>query len=430
MNDMTALSGLVLLGALGFLILWREGVLSRRRLLFLSAALLFAAMTVRALCMDHETLDYQNFLTVWVNFFRENGGFAALRESVGNYNVPYLYFLALFSYSAVRDLYLIKLLSICFDVLLAWGTLRLAEHFSKSAVVRLAAFFITLLLPTVVLNGAYWGQCDSIYAAFTVWSIYFALRGRGIRAVAAAALSFAFKLQAVFLLPVFLIFLFAKKIKWRHLAVFPLTYFLAVLPAVALGRPLADTVLLYFDQAGSVGSALNYNSPSIFAFVRGDVDAALLSALGVGAAFLFLLLLFLLCFIQRRSLNDRALLTCAVLVCVAVPFFLPHMHDRYFFSCGRALRGAGADRAAPCLRPRLRQLCLAAGLSRLPAAALPAAHALWRCGAAGGHPCAGHLSCPLPVRSRRHTAARCAIGSARLTFCIPAAGTSPTAHPL
>ncbi len=166
MNDMTALSGLVLLGALGFLILWREGVLSRRRLLFLSAALLFAAMTVRALCMDHETLDYQNFLTVWVNFFRENGGFAALRESVGNYNVPYLYFLALFSYSAVRDLYLIKLLSICFDVLLAWGTLRLAGHFSKSAAVRLAAFFITLLLPTVVLNGAYWGQCDSIYAAF------------------------------------------------------------------------------------------------------------------------------------------------------------------------------------------------------------------------------------------------------------------------
>ncbi len=331
MNDMTALSGLVLLGALGFLILWREGVLSRRRLLFLSAALLFAAMTVRALCMDHETLDYQNFLTVWVNFFRENGGFAALRESVGNYNVPYLYFLALFSYSAVRDLYLIKLLSVCFDVLLAWGTLRLAGHFSKSAAVRLAAFFITLLLPTVVLNGAYWGQCDSIYAAFAVWSVYFALRGRGIRAVAAAALSFAFKLQAVFLLPVFLIFLFAKKIKWRHLAVFPLTYFLAVLPAVALGRPLADTVLLYFDQAGSVGSALNYNSPSIFAFVRGDVDAALLSALGVGAAFLFLLLLFLLCFIQRRSLNDRALLTCAVLVCVAVPFFLPHMHDRYFF---------------------------------------------------------------------------------------------------
>ena len=53
--------------------------------------------------------------------------------------------------------------------------------------------------------------------------------------------------------------------------------------------------------------------------------------IGIIAAFVFLLLLYLFCYLRRRQLDNRALLTCALLVCVAVPFLLPHMHDRYFF---------------------------------------------------------------------------------------------------
>lgn len=328
---MSAHFGLLLIGALAFLLLWLEGMFQNKRELYLSAILLLVTMAVRGLCMDHETLDYQNFLTRWVAFFRENGGWKALSQSVGNYNVPYLYFLAAFSYSGVRDLYLIKLLSIAFDVLLAWGVLRLVRCFSGRTAAGLTGFFVTLFLPTVVLNGAYWGQCDSIYGAFAVWSVYFALADQPVRSVVAIALSFAFKLQAVFLMPVFLIFLFAKKLKWYHLAVFPLAYFAAVLPAILAGRPAVDTVLLYFNQAGSVGGGLNYNSPSMFAFVRGAADEALLSKIGIASAFAFLFLLFFLCWAERRRLNDRALLICSLLVCVAAPFLLPHMHDRYFF---------------------------------------------------------------------------------------------------
>ena len=321
--------GLVLIGALAFLILWREGLFKSKPALFLGAALICAAMLLRGACLEHETLDYQNFLTRWVRFFRENGGFRALSQSVGNYNVPYLYFLALFSYSSIRDLYLIKLLSTLFDVILAWGVLRLARRFRPSA--ALIGFFVTMFLPTVVLNGAYWAQCDSIYAAFAVWSVALALENKPVRSVAAIALSFAFKLQAVFLMPVFLIFLFAKKIKWYHLGVFPLTYLIVALPAVLAGRPPLDTVLLYFDQAGSVGGGLNYNSSSVYAFFRGAESTPLTSGLGIAAALAFLLLLFLFCRLRRGQLNDRALLACALLTAVAVPFLLPHMHDRYFF---------------------------------------------------------------------------------------------------
>lgn len=327
---MDAYIGLAFTGVLAFRILKFEGLLKRKGLLILSIVLIAGAMVPRGLCMEHETLDYQNFLTKWVQFFRDNGGVKALSQSVGNYNVPYLYFLALASYSSVRDLYLIKLFSVLFDVLLAWGILRLARRFAGETG-RLAGFFTALYLPTVVLNGAYWGQCDSVYAAFAVWSVAFALEDKPVQSVAAIALSFAFKLQAVFLMPVFLIFIFAKKIKWHHLGVFPLTYLAVVLPAIIAGRPPLDTVLLYWNQAGTVGDGLNYNSPSMYAFVPYGAETAGLSALGIAAAFAFLLLLFVLCWFRRKQLDDRALMVCALLISVAVPFLLPHMHDRYFF---------------------------------------------------------------------------------------------------
>ncbi len=328
---MEAYFGLLLIGVIAFVILWAEGALKSKAALFTAAGLLLAAMVLRGACMEHETLDYQTFLTVWVKRLGEQGGFHGLRWNIGNYNVPYLYFLALFSYSSIRDLYLIKLLSILFDVILAWGVMRLVYHFTDRRGTVLAAFFVTLFLPTVILNGAYWGQCDSIYVAFAVWSLYFALDDKPIASVCFIALSFAFKLQAVFLMPVFLIFLFARKMKWWHLVFFPITYIVTILPAVAMGRPFMSTLLLYFKQADTVGSALNYNSPSVFAFFRGAQNEAQLARLGILAAFAFLLLLYIFCFLLRKKLDDRALLVCALLIAVAVPYLLPHMHDRYFF---------------------------------------------------------------------------------------------------
>ena len=328
---MEAYFGLLLIGVLAFVILWAEGALKSKAALFTAAGLILAAMVLRGLCMEHETLDYQNFLTKWVQRLREQGGFAGLRYQIGNYNVPYLYFLALFSYSKIRDLYLIKLLSILFDVIMAWAALRLTRLFTDNPAKTLGAFLVTLFLPTVILNGAYWGQCDAIYVAFALWSLYFALADKPIASVCFIALSFAFKLQAVFLMPAFLLFLFARKMKWWHLVFFPVTYVAAILPAVLLGRPFKSTLLFYMNEATSAGGGLNYNSASVFAFFRGAQNEELLAKLGIAAAFAFLLLLYVFCFVKRRQLDNKALLTASLLIAVAVPYLLPHMHDRYFF---------------------------------------------------------------------------------------------------
>ena len=78
-----------------FLLLLHAGVLKSRRAVLVSVLLIAAAFTVRGLCLNYVTLDYKDFLSKWVDFYRQNGGFKALHYPLGNYNIPYLYFLCL-----------------------------------------------------------------------------------------------------------------------------------------------------------------------------------------------------------------------------------------------------------------------------------------------------------------------------------------------
>ncbi len=329
--DAISITMLLFIAAAALVLLYLSGMLKRPQHVIICAALIAGAFVIRALCMSHVTLDYENFLSHWVDYYRQNGGFAALGDKIGNYNLPYLYFLAFFSYIGVNDLYLIKGLSVVFDVVLAWGSMQLVSEFTKSTVKRLAAFFFVLYWPTVILNGAYWGQCDSIYTSFAVISIYLALRRRGAAAMVCIAVSFAFKLQAVFIMPIFVVLLIAKRVKLWHFVLFPVTYVVLMLPAVLAGYPLLDTITLYFDQMGTVGSALNYNSSSIYAFFGNVSNQSLASALGIFGAFVLMAAVFAWAFARRKYLNNWAILGCAIILCVGIPYLLPHMHERYFF---------------------------------------------------------------------------------------------------
>ena len=321
---------LCVLAVLCLILLRIEGLLRKNSALFISAGVVLFAFVLRARCLPHITYDYQDFLVKWVDHFRANGGFRGIVNYHGNYNIPYLYFLALFSYSDMEPLGFIKLLSILFDVLLAWGVCRLTGVFGASEGKRRAAFLGTLLLPTVLLNGVYWSQCDSIYVALAIWSLYFIFKGKPCLSMVFLALSFSFKLQAIFFLPVYFLFLCRKQLKLWQLPIFPLTYLVVVLPAVLLGKPFSEPLTLYFSQMGTVGSAMNYNSPSVFALLRPE-NTELASKLAIGAAFAFILLVYALFIRKAKRTGNESGLTAALLLVVAIPFLLPHMHDRYFF---------------------------------------------------------------------------------------------------
>ena len=326
---------LILEGAFALWLLYRAGLMKKPAYASAAVILVILAFGARFAVLDYQTLDYQDFLSRWVDYFRRSGGFRALREQVGNYNIPYLYFLALFSYSSISDLYLIKLLSIFFDVILAWASMLLLGRYTQSPARRMGLFFTVLFLPTVFLNGSLWAQCDSSYVALAVLGIYLALDDRPVLSMVCAALSFGFKLQAVFILPVYAVPWMQGKFKWQHFLVFPAAYIVLVLPAVLLGRPFIETLTLYFNQTGSIGDGLNYNSPSVYSLFQYSLPEQyneLASQLGIIAAFVYMAVLLLICFFNRRRISDKAVLGAALLFAIGIPFLLPHMHDRYFFA--------------------------------------------------------------------------------------------------
>lgn len=192
-------------------------------------------------------------------------------------------------------------------------------------------FFGMLFLPTVVLNGAVWGQCDSIYGAFAVLGLWLALDDRPIVSMVCFAVSFAFKLQAVFILPIIAVLWYKGKFKLWHGLIFPAAYVVIVLPAVLMGRPFWDTITLYLRQTGSIGSGLNYNSPSMFAFFSGSANVEFWSKAGVILAFLFMFAVLFWLYGERHHVNYNVIYAAALLLSVGIPFILPHMHDRYFF---------------------------------------------------------------------------------------------------
>lgn len=332
---------LVMFVAISLALLWMEGF--GRDTLLVMLLPIGAAMLARALCMDYISGDYDTFLSRWYDFFQVNNGFAAFSYSVGNYNVPYLYFIAVISYFKVPDLYLYKLFSILFDVVLAWGCLRLARSLLRErqrSSAPLSAFGAALLLPTVVLNGAYWAQCDVIYGALCIHAAVFLLEKRNKTSVALMAVAFSFKLQAVFVLPLWGVLWLAKKVKFWELWVFPLVYFATIVPALLMGKPLKDILSIYLGQMGS-GTYLVLNAPSVYQFVpryvrQGMVDGVIqgsgpAAALGVAAAGLLVLALLVLGFLLRERLDRETAMAAAVVLCIGVPFLLPYMHERYFF---------------------------------------------------------------------------------------------------
>ena len=229
---------------------------------------------------------------------------------------------------------LIKLFSILFDGILAWGGFRLVRHFTPGDKNRpLLCFCLLLLLPTVVANGAFWGQCDALYGALVLHALSSTLEGRPYTSLILLGVAFSCKLQTVFVLPLWGALVLLRRIPLRALLCFPAAYAATCVPALLLGKPLGDILGVYLGQASEYSDYLNLNAPNLYAFLPYDaqVDTAAAARLGILIAFALALAVIAALWLLRRRADDRVLLTAAVLLAVGVPFFLPHMHERYFF---------------------------------------------------------------------------------------------------
>lgn len=297
---------------------------------------LFAfAFMVRWKLMPIESADYWGFLEDWMQQIRQGGGFASLDHRISNYTSPYMYLMCLVSYITDNDLYGLKLLSITFDYLASWAVFLILYQLSGNVRKSIMGMAFLLLSPTVILDSAYWCQCDMIYTCFILYALYYFFKNDSRRCLIFVGISFAFKLQAVFILPFLLIMWLKKKtVKLGDFLWIPVVYVISALPAALMGRDFKELMLIYSDQAGTYPwGTLEY--PNIYALL-GEAMPDMRHAAEVSGAGTFMTVILLGCiayyfYTKDINLTDELMVTLALFTVAVIVYSLPHMHDRYGF---------------------------------------------------------------------------------------------------
>ena len=303
-------------------------------LLFI-ACLFFLAFMIRWKLMPVESADYWGFLEGWMVQIRKEGGFPSLGKQISNYTSPYMYIMCLISYITDNDLYGLKMVSVLFDYLASIAVFLIVYRLTYKKDRAVMAMAGLLLSPTVILDGAYWCQCDIIYTTFILYGLYLFFKGNSQGCLILVGVSFAFKLQAVFIVPFLLIMWLKKKtICLRHFLWIPVIYVLSALPAWGFGRDFKELMLVYFDQTGTYPwGTLEY--PNIYALL-GEAMPDLRHAAQVSGAGTFMTVMLLGCiayylYTKRIKLTGELMVTLALFTVAITVYSLPHMHERYGF---------------------------------------------------------------------------------------------------
>lgn len=299
------------------------------RAMLVIAVIVLAALAVRLAFFSYQSGDYTAYFSQWYTYIKGHGGFAALKTNFANYNEPYLYLLAALTYLPVPALAGIKAMSVVFDFLLAFFAYRIVNLRYTNRWWPILAGAIVLFLPTVVLNSSMWGQADAMYGALGIGAVYFLLRKRPWLACLFFGLAFSFKLQIVFLFPLLLLLVLRKWVPWRALLVIPVVYVLLDVPALLLGASPGAVFSLYATQAGTYDQ-LTLNAPNVYQYFNTTTSTALRYG-GIAVTGILLLALIIPVAVKRIPLTPLRIILAATVSALLVPYFLPAMHERYFY---------------------------------------------------------------------------------------------------
>lgn len=301
------------------------------------------AIWVRFSMRNYESGDFIGSLSPWYHYFKTHGGFAALKSPIGDYNASYQFFIALMAYIDIRELYQYKILSCVFDFFLAISSGAFVYYIYckkteatcsvRDAVSNLKfvlPYGTILLLPTVVLNSAFWAQCDAIYTFFIILSLLLIYRKSYFFSFIFLGCAFAFKLQTVFILPFFFYLYFReKKFSILFMLFLPIVNIIWSLPSLCAGLPFSHLFEVYVSQSDFY-QRMYLNYPSFWAMIGNNYK--FLKIFGILLT-LSILLVGLLYVVRKKvdlksSENFLSVASWSVWTCV---IFLPSMHERYAY---------------------------------------------------------------------------------------------------
>ncbi|WP_297639549.1 hypothetical protein [uncultured Clostridium sp.] len=296
--------------------------------------LIIVSLLIRVPFKNYQSGDYTFFLKDWITYLNTHGGFRGIATVPSDYNVPYLYILAIISKFPQNALILIKSVSIIFDYALALsGVLLIGELFKadkSKKFIQAIIFILIIFLPEVILDGAAGAQCDSIYTFFCIMTIYFVLVKKYNLGFIMLGIAFAFKLQAIFILPVLIILYFTnRKYSILHFLWILAMDFLLYIPALLMGRPLSQIITVYLNQATEYKN-LEIDTPNIYSLFYSGQNDMLKTAGILFTLAIFIMILFIVIH-KGRELGSNDIINFSLLSSLLCVYFLPSMHERYIY---------------------------------------------------------------------------------------------------
>ena len=294
-----------------------------------------AALGLRISTYYFRSFDFNIFLNGWFSELQTKG--LGVNPARCNYNLPYLTVLYILGRISDNALGAIKAFSIVFDFAMAasgtWLISNLIPPPSRHRrLLCTLAYTTLLLLPEVLLNSGIWAQCDSVYTTFILLGITFLLRRNMPPAFLLMGLALAFKLQAVFLLPLFvLVWLSDKKCHLLHFLLIPGTMLVCGIPAAFAGRSIWEVFTIYLKKQVGESTLLNANCPNLYTFMTSNAPYEIFNRFGIILTLILMGLAAAAVLRIRRRLAPEEQLLLGVWCSFVCIFCLPNMHERYTY---------------------------------------------------------------------------------------------------
>jgi len=292
-------------------------------------ALIIFGVICKLILLPVKTGDYIYFIDPWIGFIKTHGYFSSLKFGFYDYTPSYIYILIAITKTGLNPLYSVKIVSILFEYLAAFFIGKIAYQKYHDNLVIWISIAIIPIIPSVLLNSSYLSQCDSIYAAFVMGSIYFILQKKQFLSILFLAIAFAFKMQTAMILPFYFVMMLRGNIRWYYFLLIPIVFILSITPTWLYGRSFTELLHVYIAQTNRF-RYLTLNFPNIYIWISNG----LYEPVRMGGIFLTIILtLFSGFWLSRKrlSFSYESWIKLAFLSSILVPYFLPGMHERYMY---------------------------------------------------------------------------------------------------
>ncbi len=272
--------------------------------------------------------DFYAFLKPWYIEIAKNG----LYKQVGDYNFLYQFAIWLMSkFPFMPSLFSFKILSILFDVLLA-STVYLIVKKQIGGGQAIIGFCLVWLSPLVILNSAVWAQCDSIYSTFAILALYMLSKKKYKTSMCLLGVAFGFKLQTIFILPLFLFVYFTSKdFSITNFILIPISMVVISFPALFWNRSIFEVFSTYLNQSNTY-QVISKNYPSFWMILCKQEDGTPYKFLKIMTICLTVFILALLMYRWLKKgykAKGNNLYMMAYIIVYTCVLFLPGMHERY-----------------------------------------------------------------------------------------------------